>query len=42
MILIAQYEVSLYHITYMKVSRADAANFMHSCAGGGPVELWHC
>lgn len=31
----------MFQMTFTKVCRADAANFVRSCAAGGTVELWH-
>ena len=29
-------------MTFTEVHRADSADFVHLCAGGDMVELWHC
>lgn len=38
---IAQCEGNLLQMTFTKVCGVDAANFVRSCVGGSPVELWH-
>ena len=38
---IAQHKGNLYQMTFTKVYKADAPNFVHSRAEGNMAELWH-